>query len=314
MTVTYPSIVLAAPPYLPPPLVLDPGWGGLVMTWTGFDGHEWSLTSHADGSGLVLMTGVQGLGAPTFTHFRDTYASMHGSRWRDYRANAREVFWPLYLFHDESTAEWRQLNRAFTRTMSPRKTGVWKVTSPGQPSRSLRLRYEKGLEGAFSLDPTKFGWAKYGIYLTADQPYWEGTPIARTWTTADPIPFFDAAGSPPLHISGPPRVDTATLTNPGDVESWPVWTFTGPMSGAEVGVGGQTVSWEMELAEGDTLVVDTRPTAQTAMLNGVDVTASLLTFGFAEIPEGANVPLTVLLDGIGGTARVELTPLYEWGF
>ena len=79
------------------------------------------------------------------------------------------------------------------------------------------------------------------------------------------------------------------------------------------GVVGSQVAWII-LAEGDTLVIDTRPTAQTAMLNGVDVTASLLTFGFAEIPEGANVPLTVLLDGIGGTARVELTQLYEWGF
>ena len=284
------------------------------MSWTGDDGRTWPLTAPDAAGGVVLMRGVQGLAAPTFTHFRDTYASMHGSRWRDYRADAREVFWPTYIFHDAGTAEWRALNRDFMRTMSPRRTGVWRVQSGDQPARSLRLRYEKGLEAAFDLDPTKFGWAKYGIYLTADQPYWEGEPISQSWSTAEPVYFFDAGGSPAFHISGPPAVEVATMTNPGDVEAWPVWTFTGPLSAAEVGVGGQTVSWEMDLEEGDELVIDTRPTAQTALLNGVDITADLLSYGFAEVPPGADVVLTVELDGLGGGARVDLIPLYEWGF
>jgi hypothetical protein len=313
-----PGTIFVQAPTIPEPPPVDPGREGVAIWLEGWDGSLWRLDSEE--SGLVLMRGARGFGMVTVEHHRDEHAILPGSTWRDARVLNREVFLPLYVFSDGSSRDWQEHNRRFWRIMRTRKTALLHVMWPDGTRRHLRVRYEKGGEEAFELDPVFYGWAKYGIYLTAEQPYWEATePEAREWGTALPVYFFGGGTDeptlgPPFGIAKPSTAGRTAITNPGDVEAWPVWTITGPMTSCELGVDGATISVPFSLSTGDVLVIDTRPTEQTAMLNGaVDRTPDLGNFAFAPIEPGDDVELTVLTTGTGGLVRVELTPLYEWG-
>lgn len=315
-----PGIVFVQAPdvYLPPPA--DPFRSHYILWWEGWDGSNWSLSDQE--SGLVLMRGVRGLGRITQENHRDEHASLAGSRFRDFRATNREIFLPIHLYSDGDSDAWVKHNRAFSRTMRAGTTGWIHIIHPDGEHRKIQARYDKGMEEAYELDPAFYGWATYGIYLTAEQPYWEAVePVTDSWKVADPVYFFGGGSvpgnAPAFGISNKQNISTATITNPGDVETSPVWTVHGPTTTANVGVDGRVIGVPFEIEAGQWVVIDTRPDEQTAILHdgGVetDVTHLLSSFDFEDIPAGDDVQLDIELTGIGGTVDIALTPLYEWG-
>ncbi len=313
-----PGVVFVQAPIVPEPPPVDPGREGLGIWIEAWDGSTWRLDSEE--SGLVLMRGARGFGMVTVEHHRDTHAALPGSRWRDARVLDREVYLPVYVFSDGTSRDWQEHNRRFRKAMRTRKAAWLYVMWPDGTQRRIQIRYEKGGEEAFEMDPVFYGWAKYGLYFTAEQPYWEDVvPQSKEWGAAVPVYFFGGGTSgptlgPPFGIAAPSTSGTTAISNPGDVEAWPVWTITGPMTSCELGIEGQTIEVPFALSSDDVLVIDTRPNAQTAILNGVtDMTPQLGSFGFAQVEPGDDVDLTVLTTGTGGLVKVELTPLYEWG-
>lgn len=313
-----PGIVFVEPPtiYEPPPS--DPGRSHYTIWWEGWDGSNWSLSDEQ--SGLVMMRGARGFGGITIENHRDEHASLAGSRWRDFRALNREFFLPLHVYSDGSSDDWVKHNRAFLRTMRAGKQGWIHIIHPDGHHRRIQARYDKGLEEAFEMDPAFYGWATYGIYLTAEQPYWErANPVRGIWRAPDPRYFFgggsEPTDAPPFGISEEQNVTTATITNPGDVEAWPTWIYRGPATSATVGVDGRTVDIPIALLEGESITINMDPQVQAALReNGNDVTSQLGSFEFAPIPEGASVPLDIQLIGAGGgSIEILLTPLYEVG-
>jgi hypothetical protein len=319
--VIVPGIVFVTPPSTPEPPPVDPGRVHYRLWWEGWDGSNWSLTD--DDSGLVLGRGVRGLGGLLVEHHRDDHASLAGSRWRGFRALNREVFLPIHLFSDGDSLDWVKHNRAFWKTMRSGKTGWLHIVHPDGHHRKIQLRYEKGGEEAFELDPAFYGWATYGIYLTAEQPYWEGDPVvAGPWRSAAPVPFLGGTETPgyaPMFgVSEQQTIGSATVNNPGDVETWGKWIYRGPADSATVGVGGRTVGIPIALATGERIEIDENPTEQVALLYSgdtvTDVTDQLSSFDFTEIPEGQDVPVDVeLISASGGSIELHYTPLYEWG-
>ena len=313
-----PGIVFVARPqvYEPPPV--DVGRVRYILWWEAWDGSNWALTDET--SGLVLMRDVRGLGGISIEHHRDEHESLAGSRWRDFRALNREIYLPIHLFSDGDSSDWVEHNRRFWKTMRAGKTGWLHIIHPDGQHRRIQARYDKGGEEAMNLDPAFFGWARYGIYLTAEQPYWEAAaPISDTWRSPDPVYFFGGTSTPgngpPFGISDEQNTDSATITNPGDVEAWPKWIYRGPADSASVGVGGEIVEIPIELLAGQSITIDLNPYEQSAIReNGDDVTDDLGTFDFSPIPPGEEVPLEITLVGSGGgSIELQLTPLYEWG-
>lgn len=311
------AVFVEAPrPFVHPPT--DPGWSPNLLWLEGWDGSRWSLSD--DSSGLVLRRGVRGLGRLSHEDHRDEHAGLAGSRWRDSRATDREVFLPVQIFHDGGSLPWKEHNRAFSKILRRGKTAWLHIVHPDGTHRKLGVRYQKGADESFLLDPTMYGWATYGLYFVAEDPYWQDAqPIDRTWASSEPIFWFgggtvEAAG-PPWGISDHREVGTATISNPGDVEQWPEWTYRGPADGVTVGIGSDVVEVPIALTEGQHIVIDTRPHSQTAIReNGTDVTDQLGSFDFAPIPEGEDVELAVTIEGAGGgSVSVRLVPLYEWG-
>lgn len=313
-----PGIVFVAPPtvYLPP--APDVGRVHYLLWWEGWDGSNWSLSD--EDSGLIMMRDMRGVGGVSIENHRDDHESLAGSRWRDARTLNREIFLPLHVFSDGDSKDWVAHNRAFTKTMRKGKTGWLHIIHPDGQHRRIQARYDKGLDEAFLIDPAFYGWATYGIYLTAEQPYWEAAePITDRWRSPEPVFFFgggtEPGNAPPFGISDEQNVSTATITNPGDEEAWPTWIYRGPATSASVGVGGEIVEIPLALTEGQSITLNLDPAVQSAVReNGTDVTKQLGSFDFSPIPPGEEVALDITLVGTGGgSIELQLTPLYEMG-
>lgn len=280
-------------------------------TWTGWDGSVWDLLTYAD-SGVLLMRGVRGLGKPTHDRYSSQSPALAGSRWRGYRTTEREVFWPVAVYADTANSRWVATDRAFWRTMHPGRPGTWTITQPSGEVRSLVCRFVDDGAQVFDVDPLTAGWTAYGVTLVADeQPFWSGQTITRTFRASAASDFYGGSGGPPFYISSASTLASAAITNPGDVEAYPVWTITGPTTSVSVGLAGNLVDVPFTLATGVSLVIDSRPTAQTAVDSlGVERTAELGSANFAAIPPGESVPLTLTMAGTG-IVQVDLTPLYD---
>lgn len=313
-----PGLVYVSPGAPPTGLGQGP-WFPLQMWWVDWTGTRWNLSDEEHG--LVTMRGVRGLGKPAWEHHEDDYAAIAGSFWRDARALPREHFWPLYVYHDGGTSDFTQRDRALSKGMHVKHEGTIYVQHPDGMLRSIKARYVKGLDEAYELDPGYFGWTKYGVYLRSSQPFWEGSPIVRSWGVATPIPFFGAgdviAAGPPFGIAEATADGTVLIDNPGDVEVYPTWTLTGPLVAtggwsARVGTPGHTIEVPFTIPADSVLVIDTTPSRQSALLDGEDVMADLATFDFDFIEAGEQVPLEVTASALGdGNVKVSLTPLYE---
>jgi len=181
-------------------------------------------------------------------------------------------------------------------------------------------------------NPLRLGWDRYNINLVAEQPFWVGDPVVRSFIgELPPDPFFGTDG-PIVNIASDFSASNARMDNPGDVESYPRWFIDGDTSSASVGVGGVVVDVPFIVDAGTCLVIDSDPdligatlyeiTASGAekkpsereigvdMINPVDMSAELGENDFAPIPAGAQVPLSLTITGTG-TVEVLLPTLYR---
>lgn len=299
------SALVFAVPYVPPPPPV-PVWVGYEMTWAGADGSTWTL----DGSQgvLLLQDGLVGLHFPEHDRFTSTAPSTAGSRHRGSRAQERDVEWNLLVYSDESSAEWQAIDRAFWSSFDVDDPGVWTVADAGGRSLSLECRLVPKND-PYDRDPALHGWSLYHVQMVACEPFWRGPEVSQTWQNAAPVPFFGVDGQ--LHVSNSSSMTAATMNNPGDVEAWPAWTITGPMTSLSITVDGGTITIPT-LASGDTLIVNTDPAVATALKNGVDVSGLVDPWDPRPIPRGDDVPVTLTVTGTGSVTAT-ITPRYRRG-
>lgn len=301
-------LIFTGPPVSAPRAVSP--WQASSVQWVGVDGSVWDLVSGAEGV-VLLFDGVEGLHSPVLTKYSSESRAVPGVRARGWRATSREVFWPVLVYGDSSEA-WRDTYARFFNSIRPDVEGVWRVGFGGA-KRELRLTGTYDDSHRFVTDPHKGGWAQFGVTLEAAQPYWTGEPVQRgPWTASAPVDFINGT-APPFNIGMSTAVGSATIPNPGDVDAYPVWTVTGPLTGIELGVGTRVINVPFAVDAGEVLVIDTDPRNLTATLDGVDVTADLGFQSFAPIPTGAEVSLHVEATGTG-SIRAALTPLYFRAF
>lgn len=309
------NIVFGAP-YVPP-VPAAPAFSGLGMRWTA-KGTDWALTDPS--TGLFLKPGVRGLGAAAYTRQSTESPAVAGSRFEGASFQDREVFWPLHIYSDAGSIEWMQRDRAFWSTMDPNDTGVWTVTHPDGAHRKLRLRFLNDGDKVREQDPMRTGWDNYGITLVAEQPFWEGDPVVKSFIgQPPPEPFFGNDG-PVVKIASSYSAANATMDNPGDVESYPRWYIDGETTSVTVGIDGVTVSVPFTVAAGQCLVIESDPdligatlydvtpdapskpaerTIGVHLINPRDKSADLGEADFAAIPPGSQVPLSMTIMGPG---------------
>lgn len=300
-------VVFAAAPHgnvpVPPVGLRD----GLRQTWTGWDGSVWTLSDPASGVYLAAAD-VVGLGEAPSQRYAST-SSVPGSRYRGRRVLERPVKWLVDVVADNPAA-WVALNRAFRRTLDRDRPGLWTITFPAGGTYTLECRYD-GAPMSFGVDPLQTCDAEYAIDLVADQhPYWRGDPVTASFGPGTSSNFIPGGGGPPFTISEGSTLAAASITNPGDVDAWPVWTFRDAFTTLTATVGGSTIGVVPDLVANDVLVVDTDPRRQSATLNGTRVRGIISPHDFAPIPAGTTTPITFVWVGTG-TASVSIVPEYE---
>ncbi|MCC2031835.1 phage tail family protein [Microbacterium allomyrinae] len=303
-------LVFASPPV--PPDGSPGAFQPLEYEWVAWNGDTYSLSDWT--SGIVLDNrGVEGLHFPQITKFSSTSHVVPGKRLRGWRAEARTVFWPIQIWSDAGSVEWLDRALRFFATLHPLREGRWRVGANGQ-WRELALTGVFDESHAYLMDPMLEGWAPFAVKLEAAHPFWTGKPVkAGPWGLSDGVDFIDPGGAPSFHVSAAASFSSAAITNPGDVDAYPIWTLVGPLPTVSVGIGGRVIDVPFSVADGETLRIDTDPRNVTATLDGADVTADLGFQQFAPIPPGAQASLDIVTSGAGAVS-IELTPLYLRAF
>jgi len=173
----------------------------------------------------ALAEGVSGLGAAPVTLTTDPLPR-GGVRLRHVQPQARTIVWPVHVeadTHQEFIDLWRSLAKAFTDTLRY-GPGVLDVARPDGRRRQIKVRYQEGWEGLGQAG-TGISWDNAVLTLLAEDPYYYD-PVAQvvhrqTDSAADFL-------NPYPSVSSSQVLGATTVTNPGDVDAWPVWTITGP--------------------------------------------------------------------------------------
>lgn len=230
------------------------------------------------------------------------------------------MFWPLYLYSDESSAEFMKRDRAFWQSLDPDLEGTWTAALPDGGRRTLDLRLT-GADDDLTHDPIQRGWAKYGINMLADKPYWLGETVTKSWAQGDMRNYYITAedrttyGYPPeaIHyLSAGGALGSAKFTNDGDVPAYPVWTVIGPTTAVSFGVDGKSIIVPFTIPAGYAVRLDTDPVngqvlwyglwdaATKSITSPVDRTPELdPASAFVAIPRGQDRPLTIQMTGTG---------------
>lgn len=312
-----PIVYIPATPAPPPPDVQVPGHpvgSPPRVTWTSAAGQVVPL-SDID-AGYAVLDGIRGLAMPTYQLYQSE-SLLDGAVVRGTRTEPREVFLPIYL-EAPTRAEVLAKRRALAAAFSPTEgdgggDGVLELAEASGERRRIRCRYVSGMDGAEGGGDTGMDWATYGLTLLAAQPYWERDPITLRWALDPP----DGTWLPilPLEVRGSDVVgEGMTIRNPGSVRGWPVWTITGPLSGTATmrnATTGAELEFAAALADGEQIVIDTRPRRKTVRDHAGENRFASLGLGSVLWPlaPGDN-SVDILLTGLGEGSRLEmeLTP------
>ncbi len=260
------QVIITPPPVTDVPVVV-PVWtedvGTMTATWIDPTGKEWPLSTTDEEIGWFTTNGPAGWGATPIEIVTDPLPR-GGEQVRFIRSKPKRIQWPVYVGgpdHLEYTRRRRQITRAFTMTTQRMAPGWLKVARGDGTARLIAGYYEQGWEGDAGQD---FLFSRNVIQLFCPDGYWSdvGTyTVERGFDTAALTPFLNpfltivssriSSGS----VEDPPVV----VDNPGDVEAWPVWTLTGPLTKltAESLTLGSRFAFEYPLAAGQQVVITT---------------------------------------------------------
>lgn len=270
----------------------------------------------------LLNDGLEGLGNPPHASFTRETALLDGQSNSGWKARPREVFWPILI--DAQPETWDDVQSRFWATMRPNLYGTWRVTN-GESVRYLTCRYLSDGGASYRVDPSRSGAEVHGLTLIADDPWWHGDDVSATFQTAeDEVDFFNGGTAPDFYIMSGNTVDSVTLDNPGDVGAWATYRIDGPATRFEISQGGglsmpvPVLAAEIDVLDGEWLVIDTNPSAQTMLhytgINDyIDVTTELTNYSPAPIETGTDTTFDVVLFG-EGSLTVTITPNYYRAF
>lgn len=230
------------------------------------DGVETDLTDHVD---FFTLWGVLGRGMPKFDFVEVEIPTSDGVDLRETMARPREVSVPLYVEGDDGP-DLTDLLRTLAFRLNPfRGDGLLRTTRAGDEAnpRELVCRYAGGLELVESpgMAGTRHQRAVI-VFRAATDPMWRDADDVVEYldSTGDVGSFFPI---PPVVLLSSSVYAETVVDNTGDAVAWPVWTVVGPGSGITIEnvTTGAVFTMDIELEEGEYVVIDTRPGSKSVV-------------------------------------------------
>lgn len=240
------------------PLVVPPVFtlGRYTFTLQRPDGTSIELS---DGAGYKVQVGVQGLDDPTLDFLEHTPAGWDGSIVDSILAEPREVFLPIQM-QAQDLISLRRLKQDLTSYLNARRGPVTLKVSLPDASARLIDGYYRPVPGTMDADNWGVSWQNVGIVIRCPQPFWRSEFDWKVaWVQQDSRPAIL-----PILPLGPADSNALGSANPvtiaGDVETYPVWSITGPLTECTITdvATGRTFTLTAGISSGETWIVDTR--------------------------------------------------------
>lgn len=270
-----------------------------------------NITNLNDPATIMTLPEVVGRLGLMIEHTLDDLAGQPGAILRWSRPAVRRVTLPLVVVGPTATAA-RARVRALAYALDPtRGIGRLRATAPDGAVRELYAVYEDGLDQAAEEQPGQY---RVAVTLVAPDPYWYDAtatittyPFSGTVTPFLKTPFF------PLAIGGSAVTLEQTITNPGDVEAWPLWAITGPGTNPVLQniTTGAVLRLQYSISVSDRVLIDTRPVAKSVKNAAGTNLFGLLQAGSTlwSLAPGQNLVRVTLADVTTATSvTVEFTP------
>lgn len=311
-----PLIALAATPPVPVPR----GLPRKHILWESPTGDVIDLTDA--NSGYSSPPGRSGFGVVP----REVVIDQHvdGASLRTIQVQPRIISYPIRVqgrTYEEYLERLRRLQAAFRHPVDPLtgrpRPGKLRVLLPDGSAREISAYYRGGLDA--EEDPLDDLILKSQVFpeveFVAPDPYWTGgVVVSPTWRTAGGRAWF--GGPLPRVLAASQVLGEVSVLIPGDAESYPVWTITGP--GAPVIRNDSTGrEWRFKASEpldtGQVVTVDTRPD----VLSVEDQTGTSLYGALEDWPDlwplepGVN-HLTVEMVGADAHSSVKFEAAVRW--
>lgn len=235
------------------------------------DGVQWPLTEDGDEPGWFTPGGVAGWGATDYELATDP-VPRGGDNVRFIRAQPGRVTWPLYVggqTHLEFVSRLRTIKKAFMSTVHRGLPAILRVSRPDGTAREIEFFYEDG----WQLAGDAHLFAKVALTLFCPDGYWRdaaATVIRRVQGAG--VNFLN----PYPQTSSSQVLGESEADNPGDVQAWPSWTVTGPMTSlvATNVTTGRAFTLTHTLSTGQTITIETLQPAVTGPA-GVNLVGAL---------------------------------------
>lgn len=263
-----------------------------ALSWTSPAGRVTSLSDFGGAaSGVLVQPGILGFGMPEYTYYESTSPAFDGSSVRGHRAEEREITLPLLIFGD-TRADMLARYHALIGDLKPRRgqPGTLTVTArDGSTVRSIRGYYRGGMSGQDDHVAWGARHISTAVVLKCPSPYFLGEEVALSFALSEPGEFYPF--TMPWTVSDSQVLGAVTVDNVGDGDTYPVFTITGPVASANLvnTTTGQAISVSPGVDAGDVMVIDTRETRRSVVVNGTenrygDLTADSVLWPLVEGP------------------------------
>lgn len=282
-----------------------------TVSWIDSSGVETVL----DGDDFFIAQGIDGRGLPPIDLLTDDAPLIDGSILRGTKVKSRSLAVPLVVVGSGRNAV-RQRIRALASKFAPvsDSDSFLVIKYEDGTTRKIGCRYSGGMEIEESGASALTTFQSFVAQFTAPSPYWEGDIVSQLWLPGAATAFF---GNPwfPLHISPSSIQGDTTIENEGEVATFPVWTLGGPAQGVLITnmVTGEFIELSGNVADGDTIVIDTRPGKKSAVssINGNIFHLISTDSTFWKLPIGnTRVTFGAIGTDAGSFIRLDYYPLY----
>jgi hypothetical protein len=237
----------------------------LGLTYVDPDGHAWPLTDRNSGVVALACAGISG---PSVSAGSANLPG-GGALPQSYRPAARTITIGV-LLEGATQAEFLSRSDQWARAVWNERAGspapgLLVVARPDGTSRQIEVSCIDGPDQSDD-DSTKSGltWSTYALTFAADDPLWADSDVTELTFGSS-----SAAGVPPMPpivLAPATLLGENTIVNSGDADSYPIWTIHGPGQPTVTNLTtGRSFGLDVTLASDEIVVVDTRPTMQSAV-------------------------------------------------